>query len=112
MSLTYIFTSEQRQIFSDCEHLPITVNRQWHKILNIPFYATMANRISAMTKWLEQEAIYHFEIDNYVVISRNESKFYGLVCGVLSLLGLGIQRLTEVDEFREKYRTKKASDRN
>ena len=110
--LTYIFTSKQRQIFSDSESLPKLVNNHWRKILFNPFYASMSIRIDAMERWLSERKIYHFELDNYSVVSRNETRFNGLICGVLALLYLGSEKLTEVDVFRQKYMSTNPLDRN
>lgn len=101
--LTYIFTSQEKNIFSDSESLPRLVNNYWHKILFNPFYASMDVKIETMNRWLSDSKIYHFDLDNYSVVSRNKTRFNFLVSCTLALLYLGVERLAEIDTFRQKY---------
>ena len=110
--LTYIFTSQERKIFSDSESLPRFVNKHWHTILYNPFYGSMGIKINIMERWLKENKIYHFDLDNYSVVSRNERRFNFWVSCALALLYLGVERLAEIDTFRQKYMSINSLDRN
>ena len=110
--LTYIFTSQERKIFSDSESLPRFVNKHWHTILYNPFYGSMGIKINIMERWLKENKIYHFDLDNYSVVSRNNRRFNFLVSCSLALLYLGFERLPEIDNFRQKFISTDSLDLN